>query len=1268
MGNSKAKKHQGMPDKFDEALVSRKRKNISAAPEPDKKKRRRGPRAEAPSRPSQSSDSVSKRAKQNGNGVPPKVLNGKTTRTSVLVATSKKAPLPMDDDELSNDTDGIDDPDVMEGDEFDIEGLDRADLEAEDDEDSDESEDDDVMQSDEEDKKGFSMWSDDEDEEELDEANIESMSRHLDKQAAQEAAAAQAEIEEAVAMQTNIAGDLPEMDDDEEDEPGLRTRLAPDLQLLRTRITDTVRVLDDFSKYSEKETEQQEKERKKKGLKAKPSEGPTRATYVQQLLKDICAYYGYSSFLAEKLFNLFTPREAFAFFEANETPRPIVIRTNTLRTHRRELAQTLINRGVTLEPVGKWSKVGLQIFESNVPIGATPEYLAGHYIMQAASSFLPVMALAPQENERVLDMASAPGGKTTHIAALMKNTGTIFANDSNKDRAKALIGNIHRLGVKNAVVCNYNALEFPKVMGGFDRVLLDAPCSGTGVIAKDASVKTNKTPADFLRLPHLQKQLLLAAIDSVDHASKTGGYIVYSTCSVTVEEDEAVVQYALNKRPNVKLVETGLGSFGKEGFTTYMGKTFDKSMKMTRRYYPHSYNVDGFFVSKFKKTGPTPSTAAVGGDARRGGPSADEAAALEVVAEKEAVNGSASEATASKTDAEDVQDDFGGWEDEDVDQEAIEKARRKSMKKKGLNPKSDPKKATKATKIVSETVPTSTSKEPRELQGQAQNKPVAKKQAEGKPLGKKAVGAKKVAGVNGRAKRAEVSKPGVRRLASYASASMSTLYNLEPLPTGKCVLHTTSGDLEFELFAAQCPLAARSFIQHCLDGYYDGTAFHRVVPGFIIQGGDPTGTGSGGESGLDGGQPFADEFNPRLKFNRRGLLGMANGGAKDDNGSQFFVTLGKADELNGKHTMFGRIQASDTIYNLVKMGETELTEAEGSDRPMYPTKITGSDVLVNPFENMVKRARITPAEAALAGPPKKKVKKTKAKQLLSFGGGDEGDEDATPVVKGLANPKLLDTGAPPGKNSTSDRKAARSPPRQRRSPPPPVAKAAPTQPPKRSTRSPSSSPSPSPSPEPEHAKHDILLSKANAQIAELKQSLRRNVTQAPKDAPKKKSALEAMIPEGATRGRKRKAPGGGGGVSRDEQRALDEFRRFQQRLEAASTKDADVKPEKKAANGRAHSVQDDDTRAGAEADEDEEVAVCELHFVPNCQSCRRWEREEEDEGDDDEGEGWMAHRLTFEKDRLGKDLEWKRQNEQIMEVFDTKTREKEFREERRRKR
>ncbi|CAO3598729.1 unnamed protein product [Absidia cylindrospora] len=387
---------------------------------------------------------------------------------------------------------------------------------------------------------------------------------------------AQAELEDA-ALQTNIAdkeGERFELPEGEEEE------LLADITGVNDRIKEVVNVLNDFKNLRD------------------PSK--SRQDYVDRLLKDIAHYYGYSEFLCEKLFNLFPVSEAIEFFESNEVPRPVTIRANTLRTRRRDLAQALINRGVNLDPIGKWSKVGLQIFDSNVPIGATPEYLAGHYMLQAASSFLPVMALAPQPNERVLDMASAPGGKTTYIAALQKNTGMVFANDASKDRLKSLVANIHRMGVKNAVVCNYDGREFPKVLGGFDRVLLDAPCSGTGVISKDQSVKLNKTEHDFIDIPRLQKELILSAIDSVDAKSKTGGFIVYSTCSVTVEENESVVDYALRKRPNVKLVSTTL-DFGREGFVSYRGKNFHPTLKMTRRFYPHVHNMDGFYVAKFKK-------------------------------------------------------------------------------------------------------------------------------------------------------------------------------------------------------------------------------------------------------------------------------------------------------------------------------------------------------------------------------------------------------------------------------------------------------------------------------------------------------------------------------------------------------------------------------------------------------------------------------------------------------------------------------------------
>ncbi|XP_051011339.1 probable 28S rRNA (cytosine(4447)-C(5))-methyltransferase [Acomys russatus] len=354
---------------------------------------------------------------------------------------------------------------------------------------------------------------------------------------------------------------------------------APDLQRVHKRIQDLVGVLRDFGTQRE--------------------EGRSRSEYLSQLRKDLAAYYSYGDFLLGKLMELFPLSELTEFLEANEVPRPVTLRTNTLKTRRRDLAQALINRGVNLDPLGKWSKSGLVVYDSSVPIGATPEYLAGHYMLQGASSMLPVMALAPQEHERILDMCCAPGGKTSYIAQLMKNTGVILANDANAERLKSVVGNLHRLGVTNTIISHYDGRQFPKVVGGFDRVLLDAPCSGTGVISKDPAVKTNKDEKDVLRCAHLQKELLLSAIDSVNAASKTGGYLVYCTCSITVEENEWVVDYALKKR-NVRLVPTGL-DFGQEGFTRFRERRFHPTLRSTRRFYPHTHNMDGFFIAKFKK-------------------------------------------------------------------------------------------------------------------------------------------------------------------------------------------------------------------------------------------------------------------------------------------------------------------------------------------------------------------------------------------------------------------------------------------------------------------------------------------------------------------------------------------------------------------------------------------------------------------------------------------------------------------------------------------
>ncbi|KAF1938267.1 peptidyl-prolyl cis-trans isomeras-like protein [Clathrospora elynae] len=464
---------------------------------------------------------------------------------------------------------------------------------------------------------------------------------------------------------------------------------------------------------------------------------------------------------------------------------------------------------------------------------------------------------------------------------------------------------------------------------------------------------------------------------------------------------------------------------------------------------------------------------------------------------------------------------------------------------------------------------------------------------------------------------------------------MSATYNLEPNPTAKVVLHTTTGDLEIELFAKQTPITSRNFLQLCLDGYYDNTVFHRLVTGFIIQGGDPTGTGQSGESSYDGA-PFADEFHSRLKYTRRGLLGMANT-AKDDNGSQFFFTLAATPELQERNTLFGRV-AGDTIYNLMKMAEGEIREGS-DDQPMYPTKITSTEIIINPFEDMVKRARVaarTAPEAKTAKKPKRKA----GKNVLSFGD-DAGDAEPAPVAKKPKfNTKLVSAGKaepipkpPEQARAIPIRKPSRKSPSTSPSPKP-ASKAAPAPPPMPKARTPREL---SPASE-KRAK----LDRVNQQIADLKASMKRNTAVQDTGPVKKKSLLESMVPTSTTRGRKR----GAGGNTKEEQATLAILSKFKSKLEsadpAAAPKDNEPALPKDTIMG------DGD---GNKLDEDAaDGAACDLHFIVGCQSCRAWDKQDEEDSDDDAG--WMAHSLSFAKDRLGKDLEWKRKNEEELLVID----------------
>lgn len=173
-----------------------------------------------------------------------------------------------------------------------------------------------------------------------------------------------------------------------------------------------------------------------------------------------------------------------------------------------------------------------------------------------------------------------------------------------------------------------------------------------------------------------------------------------------------------------------------------------------------------------------------------------------------------------------------------------------------------------------------------------------------------------------------------------------------------------------------------------MEGYYNNTLFHRLVKGFIVQGGDPNGDGTGGESVYGG--TFKDEFHSRLRFIRRGLVAMANAG-RDDNGSQFFFTLGEATELQNKHTLFGKV-TGDTVFNMLKLEDGVVVDH--NEKPLYPHRILKTEVLLNPFEDIVPRV-----VERKRGNKEKKVKEKGVKNfgLLSFGNEAEEDEEETNV-------------------------------------------------------------------------------------------------------------------------------------------------------------------------------------------------------------------------------------------------------------------------------
>jgi NOL1/NOP2/sun family putative RNA methylase len=258
------------------------------------------------------------------------------------------------------------------------------------------------------------------------------------------------------------------------------------------------------------------------------------------------------------------------------------IRVNTLKINPETLKNRLENKGVVLKET--FLPYAFEVLESPFSIGATPEYLFGHYFVQSISSMIPPIVLNPSKDDLVLDMCAAPGGKTTHLAQLMNNEGVIVAVEIKSSRMKSLKANINRMGISNVIMLNMNALHLKKKNLRFDKILLDAPCSGNVIKDKSRSV----TKEDIIYCSNRQKELIDVGVDLL----KEGGILVYSTCSAEDEENEEVIRYILNKRDDVELLPIE-NNF--KGINAIEG-----GIEGTLRVVPPN---EPFFIAKIRKVG-----------------------------------------------------------------------------------------------------------------------------------------------------------------------------------------------------------------------------------------------------------------------------------------------------------------------------------------------------------------------------------------------------------------------------------------------------------------------------------------------------------------------------------------------------------------------------------------------------------------------------------------------------------------------------------------
>jgi len=301
--------------------------------------------------------------------------------------------------------------------------------------------------------------------------------------------------------------------------------------------------------------------------------------------------------IAEYLTSLFGADAVTLYSQYLEDDPAYYLRCNSIKTSRDDVQKNLsTNYGITTEPVSEFADA-LKVVGDKSNIGKTLEHSIGDYYIQSLSSMIPPLVLNPQPTDKVLDLCSAPGSKTTQLAALMQNKGTLLVNEIQLDRLKTLVFNLERMNVVNAGVIHSKGEVLSRFFQNhFDKILVDAPCSGLGIMQKKNEVSNWWTKEKAEQLSELQYRLLLSALKM----AKVGGEIVYSTCTLSVEENEFVIDKLLKKFP-IKLLPVTLPVHSHNAFTQFHEVHLDKSLQHAKRIIPWEINSEGFFVVKILK-------------------------------------------------------------------------------------------------------------------------------------------------------------------------------------------------------------------------------------------------------------------------------------------------------------------------------------------------------------------------------------------------------------------------------------------------------------------------------------------------------------------------------------------------------------------------------------------------------------------------------------------------------------------------------------------